>query len=148
MIGYAWGQATSLGTVLPIRSIMREGGRLVAATLVLAGLAGCSLGLAPPALTQLDAAQIPDVAMLAGRIEDTFRAVKLTGYPRVSAVRQAPVSAFGDWLICLRSDAEEDSRVYALIIANNDVVDYRLALLVDGCEHEQFAPLPTARAYR
>jgi hypothetical protein len=130
---------------------MRGSGRLVPAALlllILVGLPGCSLGTAPPVLTQLDSVQVPDVAALAGKIQDTFKAVKLTGYPRVSPVRQAPVAAFGDWLVCLRSDAEDDSRVYALIIANNDVVDYRLALRVDGCEHEQFAPLPTARAYR
>ena len=120
----------------------------VALPLILAGLSGCALGSAPPVLTQLDAVQIPDVAMLADKIQETFKAVKLTGYPRVSPVHQAPVAAVGDWLVCLRSDAENDPRVYALIIANNDVVDYRLALLIDGCEHEQFAPLPTAGAYR
>jgi hypothetical protein len=134
--------------VLPIQSIIGGSGRLVAAALILAGLAGCALGPAQPALTQLNAVQIPDIAMLADKIQGTFKAVKLTGDPRVSPVRQAPVSAVGDWVVCLRSDAADDSRVYALIIANNDVVDYRLALLVDGCEHEQFAPLPTARAYR
>jgi hypothetical protein len=137
---------------LPVRSITRGRGQRRAAALgallVIAGLSGCSLGVDPPALTQLDAVHIPDIAALAGKIQETFKSVKLTGYPRVSQVRQAPVSAVGDWLVCLRSDAENDARVYALIIANNDVVDYRLALLIDGCEHEQFAPLPAARAYR
>ena len=41
--------------------------------------------------------------------------MKLTGYARVSQVRKAPISALGDWIVCLRSDAESDPRIYALI---------------------------------
>jgi hypothetical protein len=40
------------------------------------------------------------------------------------------------------SDVESDPRVYALLIQNNEIVDYRLALIVDGCANERFAPLP------
>jgi hypothetical protein len=135
---------------------MRRRGRARAAVLracaAFAGiwLAGCSLGADPTALpqVQLDGLRIPDLAALADKIQETFRTVKLTGYPRVSQVRQAPVSAFGDWLVCLRSDAENDPRVYALMIQNDQIVDYRLALVIDRCERERFGPLPTARAYR
>jgi len=114
------------------------------------GLAGCSLGVDPPAALQqqLGSLRIPDIAVLADKIQQTFRVVKLTGYPRVSQVRQAPVSALGDWLVCLRSDADNDPRIYALLIQNDDIVDYRLALGIDGCERERFGPLPTASAYR
>jgi hypothetical protein len=106
-------------------------------------LAGCSLGADPGPLAQFDSVNVPNTAALAGKIQTTFQTVKLTGYPRVSQVRRAPVSAMGDWMICLRSDAESDPRVYALIIQNNDIVDYRLALTIDGCANERFAPLPT-----
>jgi hypothetical protein len=106
-------------------------------------LAGCSLGPDPGPLAQLDSVNVPNTAALAGKIQTTFQTVKLTGYPRVSQVRRAPVSAMGDWMICLRSDAESDPRVYALIIQNNDIADYRLALIIDGCASETFAPLPT-----
>jgi hypothetical protein len=102
-------------------------------------LAGCALG-ADPAPPALDAASAPDIAALATKIQDTFKLVKLTGYPRVSPVRKAPVSALGDWIVCLTSDSESD-RVYALIIQGRDIVDYRLALTIDGCAHERFAPL-------
>ena len=71
--------------------------------------------------------------------------MKLTGYPRVSQIRRAPVSALGDWIMCLRSDAESDPRTYALLIQNNDIVDYRLALMIDGCVNERFEPLPTQK---
>lgn len=111
-------------------------------------LAGCSLSGEVVAPVPLDAPRAPDVAPLAGKIQDTFKAVKLTGYPRVSQFHPAPVSAMGDWLICLRSDVDSDSRVYALVIQNNEIVDYRLALIVDGCEHERYDPLPLAKAYR
>jgi hypothetical protein len=106
-------------------------------------LAGCSLGADPGPLAQLDGVNVPDTAALAGKIQSTFQTVKLTGYPRVSQVRRAPVSALGDWMICLRSDGESDPRAYALLIQNNAIVDYRLALPIDGCANERFGPLPT-----
>jgi hypothetical protein len=106
-------------------------------------LAGCSLGTDPGPLAQLDSATVPDTAELAAKIQSTFQSVKLTGYPRVSQIRRAPVSALGDWMVCLRSDADNDPRVYALLIQNNAIVDYRLALAIDGCANERFAPLPT-----
>jgi len=108
-------------------------------------LAGCSLGADPGAFAPLDSPNVPSIAALAGKIADTFKLVKLTGYPRVSEVRKAPVSALGDWIVCLRSDAESDPRVYALLIQNSDIVDYRLALIIDGCANERFGPLPTPK---
>jgi hypothetical protein len=106
-------------------------------------LAGCSLGVDSGAMTQFEA--VPNVLVLAAKIQDTFNTVKLTGYPRISQARRAPVSALGDWIVCLRSDAESDPRVYALLIQNNDIADYRLALIIDGCANERFEPLPTAK---
>jgi hypothetical protein len=91
---------------------------------------------------QIDPMNVPDVAALAAKIQGAFNNVKLTGYPRVSPVRKAPVSALGDWIVCLMSDVESDPRVYALLIQNNEIVDYRLALIIDGCANERFAPLP------
>jgi hypothetical protein len=105
-------------------------------------LAGCSLGADPGPMAQLDSVNVPNIAVLAAKIQGTFQGVKLTGYPRVSEVRRAPVSALGDWIVCLRSDAESDPRVYALLIQNNEIVDYRLALIIDGCANERFEPLP------
>jgi hypothetical protein len=106
-------------------------------------LAGCSLGADPGPLAQVDSMNAPNMVALAGKIQTTFQAVKLAGYPRVSRLRRAPVSALGDWMVCLGSDAESDSRVYALLIQNNEIVDYRLALTIDGCAGERFEALPT-----
>jgi hypothetical protein len=104
-------------------------------------LAGCALGADPEPLAPRDAANVPDVVALAPRIQNTFKSVQLAGYPRVSPARKAPVSALGDWVVCLTSDADSD-RIYALLIQNNEIVDYRLALMVDGCASERFEPLP------
>jgi hypothetical protein len=106
-------------------------------------LAGCSLGADPGPLAQVDSVNAPNMVALASKIQTTFQAVKLIGYPRVSQLRRAPVSALGDWMVCLGSDAESDSRVYALLIQNNEIVDYRLALTIDGCAGERFEALPT-----
>jgi hypothetical protein len=111
-------------------------------------LAGCSLGADPVPMAQLDTVNVPDVAALAGKIQGTFAGAKLTGYPRVSPVRKAPVSALGDWIVCLMSDVESDPRVYALLIRNNEIVDYRLALMIDGCANERFAPLPGPKSIK
>ena len=130
-------------------SIHRARGRrkidaLLRLSAALAGLilAGCSLGADPAPMAQFDTVNVFNIAALSAKIQDTFKGVKLTGYPRVSQVRRAPVSALGDWIVCLRSDAESDPRVYALLIQNNDIVDYRLALIIDGCANERFVPLP------
>jgi hypothetical protein len=106
-------------------------------------LTGCSLGADPGPLAQLDSMNAPDMVTLAPKIQATFQAVKLTGYPRVSQLRRAAVSALGDWMVCLRNDADSDPRAYALLILNGDIVDYRLALAIDGCANEKFGPLPT-----
>ena len=106
-------------------------------------LAGCSLGADPAPMAQLDTITVPNVELLAPKIQSTFAAVKLTGYPRISPIRKAPVSALGDWIVCLRSDAESDPRTYALIIQNNEIIDYRLAVIIDACASERFEPLPS-----
>jgi hypothetical protein len=111
---------------------------------VLAGLllAGCSLGADATLPPRIEAAGAPNLAVLAPRIVDTFKSVKLSGYPRVSRPRKAPVTALADWIVCLRGDAESDPRVYALLVQGSDIVDYRLAVMIDECTNENFEPLP------
>jgi hypothetical protein len=107
-------------------------------------LAGCSLGADPAPMVPLGTVtvSVPSIAALAPKIQGTFASVKLGGSPRVSPVRKAPVIALGNWIVCLTSDAESDPRVYALIIQDNEIVDSRLALNIDGCANERYQPLP------
>ena len=82
------------------------------------------------------------MALLGPAITEAFKNAKFTGYPRVSSARPAPVSALGDWIVCLTSDAESERRIYALFIRDNAIVDGRLAVVIDDCTEETFAPLP------
>jgi hypothetical protein len=108
-------------------------------------LAACSVGqFDPPSLAGVDASEVPNIAAMSDKIQEVFKTVKLTGYPRVSRVRQAPITARADWMICLRNDADNDPHTYALFIQRNEVVDYRLALLIDQCAAETYAPLPAS----
>jgi hypothetical protein len=113
-------------------------------------LAACARGSDPPQLAQGDAPELagtvapnpPDMALLGPAITEAFKNAKFTGYPRVSSARPAPVSALGDWIVCLTSDAESERRIYALFIRDNAIVDGRLAVVIDDCTEETFAPLP------
>jgi hypothetical protein len=106
-------------------------------------LAGCAAGggsaLAP---VGVGFTEPPDLAAMSDKVQTVFTTVKLTGYPRVSRVRPAPVTAPTDWMVCLRSDAENDPRSYALFIRGNEVVDWRLALMIDQCATETYGALP------
>jgi hypothetical protein len=108
-------------------------------------VAGCSLGGGPGELSPagLEVTQPPDLAAMSDKVQAVFRTAKLTGYPRVSAVRPSPVTAPTDWMVCLRSDAENDPRSYALFIRTNEVVEWRLALMIDRCATETYGALPT-----
>jgi hypothetical protein len=120
-------------------------GPILLAPIMVAVLAACSAGqFNPPSLQGVDAAEVPNLAAMSDKVQDVFKSVKLTGYPRVSRVRQAPITAAADWMICLRSDAENDPRTYALFLQRSEVVDYRLALLIDQCAGETYAALPPA----
>ncbi|HLH98603.1 MAG TPA: hypothetical protein VKW08_26125 [Xanthobacteraceae bacterium] len=116
---------------------------------IIVGLAlgACAHGTDPPPLAQANSAEIegsaPDLTLLTPMIAQAFKNAKFAGYPRVSAVRTAPISALGDWIVCLTSDSESDQRIYALFIRDNAIVDARLAVVIDACTDETFAPLPS-----
>jgi hypothetical protein len=90
----------------------------------------------------VEAPEVPNLATLADKIQDTFKLLKLTGYPRVSSVHPAPVTALADWEVCLRANDETNPLTYALFLQRNDVVDYRLALPIDQCSAGPFGALP------
>jgi len=90
----------------------------------------------------VEAPEVPSLASLADKIEQTFKSLKLTGYPRVSAVHPAPVTALADWEVCLRTNDESSPLTYALFLQRNDVIDYRLALPIDQCSAGPYGALP------
>ena len=58
--------------------------------------------------------------------------MKLTGYPRVSPVRKAPVSALGDWIVCLTQRCRQRSA--GLCVAHPE---QRYRRLSPGADHRR-----------
>jgi hypothetical protein len=97
------------------------------------------LGNNPPAATAFQEA-----------VTKVIVAVKLSGAPEVSPLRKAPLIAPANWTVCLRDTARE-SPPYALFFNGNSLVAYRVAVLIDNCARESYAPftpveLPPATA--
>ena len=127
---------------------MRLSHAIVGSLLTGAILAACSFGELNQPPPDLDGADVPNVAAMSDKVMAVFKAVKLAGYPRVSRVRRAPVTAIADWIVCLRGDSDNDPHIYALLIQNNEIVDYRLALLIDQCANETYGPLPSPMPFK
>jgi hypothetical protein len=83
----------------------------------------------------------PELPALAAKMEEVFKSLKLPGSPEVSALRAAHPLSPTPWIVCLRSDAEEDRRAYALFVRDDAIVQHRLAVLIDQCEKETFVRL-------
>ena len=127
---------------------MRLRSATIGAVLAAALLTGCSLGESGAPEPGFEVQGVPNPAAMPDKILDTFKSAKLTGHPQLSGVRRAPVTAPADWMICLRADVPSDPRVYAVFLRPGQVVDYRLALAVDQCAGESYAPLPTPMAVK
>ena len=82
-----------------------------------------------------------DVILLAEKIDKIFPTLKLPGAPEISRVRRTEAVSLANWIICLRNNVPENSRTYAIYVKKNEIVDYRLAVLMDRCEQESFVPL-------
>jgi hypothetical protein len=52
--------------------------------------------------------------------------------------------ALADWTVCLRSDSPTQNPTYAIFLRKEILVEFRIAVVIDGCEHQAYAPLPTA----
>jgi len=50
--------------------------------------------------------------------------LKLPGGPEMSQLRPAVASSLADWMFCLRSDADDIPRNYALFVADNEIISY------------------------
>ena len=70
-----------------------------------------------------------------------FAALKLPGSPELSRLRPAHPSTLADWMFCLRSDADDIPRNYALFMRKGAPISYRLAVQIDGCAREKFEPV-------
>jgi hypothetical protein len=74
-----------------------------------------------------------------------FVNLKLPGSPEISALRPAHPSSLADWVFCMRSDADDIPRDYALFVRNAQIVSYRVAVQIDACARETYAPVGEPR---
>jgi hypothetical protein len=101
-------------------------------------VAGCSIGDVSPALPPLPP-NPPDMEVVTREAARIFVVLKLPGNPELSRLRPAHPSTLADWMFCMRSDAHDIPREYAMFMSKGAVVNYRIAVVVDGCAQEKFA---------
>jgi hypothetical protein len=104
-------------------------------------LAGCSLAIEAPSPPVSDVVEFPDPAPLAQKLGRVVKDAQFVGSIEISPVRKAPVTVLADRMLCLRGSVAGDPQVYAVFFQNNEIVNYRLAILIDGCASERFEPL-------
>ncbi|MFL6931898.1 MAG: hypothetical protein ACJ8FK_18460 [Xanthobacteraceae bacterium] len=63
----------------------------------------------------------------------------------ISALRRTRLAQPGDWMACVRTTVQERPTYLAFFMREGRVLDWRLAVLIDECTHEQFQPLPEYR---
>jgi len=131
VVGFA--RATSPGAAIAVRCVI-----------LLAGLALCGCSTGDGALTPMEtsfAPTAPDISLVAEKIQTLFKKWNLPGSPEVSAVRPAHAASPAKWVVCLKSDASEQTNRYALFLQDSDIVASRIAVLIDQCAQDQYAPL-------
>jgi hypothetical protein len=112
----------------------------LALLLVAFAAAGCAVSDIGAPLSPLPP-NPPDLEAVTKAALGVFTKLSLPGGPELSRLRPAHPSSLADWMLCLRSDADDIPRAYALFVRNNDIVSYRLAVQVDACGRERFEPV-------
>ena len=108
--------------------------------LIAIAAAGCSIGDVSPTLTPLPP-NPPDMQVVNSEAVRIFAVLKLPGSPEMSRLRPAHPSSLADWMFCLRSDADDIPRDYAVFMHKGALHSYRLAVQIDGCAQEKFEPV-------
>ena len=103
-------------------------------------IGGCS-GLGMMDLPPRVVSQPPADLALAKGVFHVAKTVKWTGLPEASPVRHAHLLAPADWIVCAQSSARDLSPVYAVFFNGDKMVDFRIAVEVDGCRRVPYAPV-------
>jgi hypothetical protein len=83
----------------------------------------------------------PDAVALGKTVEFVSTQAKLPPPIEVSSIRAAHPISPSEWMVCVKSSAPDQSRPYAVFMRNNEMVAFRLAVLIDECDHEAYRPL-------
>jgi hypothetical protein len=111
-------------------------------TVVAAVLGGCSSTFfsLPDTPTSLDPGPADYQALVAKNLLELKDRTSL-GSLEISPLRQTRLAQSGDWFACVRTTVQEQLTHFAFFIREGRVIEWRQAVLVDGCAQEQFQPL-------
>ena len=86
----------------------------------------------------------PDGKKLAELVGSAFKMAKLSGAPEASSVRATHDNQMGDWMVCIKSSAPDETLRYAVFIKDNSILDIRSLVSIDGCNGETYRPVEIA----
>lgn len=75
-------------------------------------------------------------------IRTAYASFKLPGNPQISAVHRERGGYLAEWAVCVRNDDASKRQHYTFYFKNRKIAEWRLSVLVDGCENETYIPLP------
>jgi hypothetical protein len=61
--------------------------------------------------------------------------------PTISPLRKSHTVAFADWMACVQGEGEGHRRTFAVFYRDRKVVDFRHAVVIDGCDSEPYERL-------
>ena len=83
--------------------------------------------------------QPPSEIALANNVTQVAAAVKWSGLPEASPVRQAHPLSPADWIVCVQSSARDLSPVYAVFFNGDKLIHFRIAVEIDQCGRMPYA---------
>lgn len=117
--------------------------------IVVLALGGCSAMLDLP-VQQSDPTDSPESyykqLVVASDLPRTLIAAQPSAPVQISALRRSVAPQPGDWMTCLRTVVKGRVKYLAVFFRNRAVIDSRSDVEIDGCETEQYAPLPLPEA--
>jgi hypothetical protein len=61
--------------------------------------------------------------------------------PTISPLRKSHSVAFADWMACVQGEGEGHRRTFAVFYRDRKIVDFRHAVVIDGCDAEPYERL-------
>jgi hypothetical protein len=77
-------------------------------------------------------------------IRNAYAEFKLKGEPEMSRVHRVRGGYLAEWAVCVRNDDPRMQRYYTFYFKKRKISEWRLSVIVEGCETETFTPLPPA----
>ncbi len=102
--------------------------------------AGCALSEVPEL-----SPSAPDPAAVGRIAEQVANTAKLPPPLEVSPLRAAHPVSPAPWVFCVKSGAPDQLARYAVFMKNNELITFRLGVLIDRCDNEtyqSFAKIP------